>query len=504
MINSELKNLPCSVNKVILSLDANYTQMGDLLVTPGDRVYKNQALTKVLPDNDYSVALHSPIDGLVTRIDYFPTLQSLGDLNKITKVLGIEIESDSSIDTLEKNHNPDLSSDEQFTSMLANYGIIGLGGAGFPTHKKLQTPNIETIIINAMECESPINVDNSLIAEYSNNIIDGLNILNKLVNPKKIIIAIKQDYTESIELLKNSLQNYQKNNISNNIFINVLDGGYPNGYSKTLIKMITKQELSAKKHSSEHGIICLNIATVFSIEQAINHQQPVINRIVTINGTLVNKPGNYLVPIGTPLGLILQAFNIDKWQQNLSIRIGGDYMGYILYNAQNTIHMANVDFLDSISIEKTTQAISINHINQQSKTKAYSACIKCGFCEQVCPMNLLPQQLFWYGQKITQDNNHDILDKYYISSCIECSLCDSVCPSNIPLTAVFKNLKTEIKYNKHIKTKAESAKVHFEHATKRQQEKITQADKLAKKINTQSLLQSALNLAKNKKKNKDN
>ena len=510
MDNLTINHLPIKINKIIIPLDYNYAESGDLLIKPGDRVKKYDALTKIIPGNHYSCAVHAPVSGVISSIAFFPTLQSLGSLNKLTKTLCIEISSEQTklaelltsdlknLNNLTNFHNLSL---DKLLDYLSAYGIVGLGGAGFPTAGKIQQ-NIQTIIINAMECESPISVDNSLMANYSDQIISGLNILNQTLKPKNIIIGIKKDYTVAIQELTQSLAYLKSQNSIDNISIAILAGGYPNGYSKSLIKLITKQELAAGRHSSDNGIICLNVATVYAIEQAINCNRPLVDRIVTITGDLIHTPGNYLLPIGTPINSLLKAFDINPNSDNLAIRIGGDYMGHELYNANNTTHLAHVDYLDFIAVDKTTQAISINSTHTKN-TQPYSPCIKCGFCETACPMSLLPQQLYWYGQQLHQDNNAEILANHYLSSCIECGLCDTVCPSNIPLAAIFKNLKTAVNYTKHQKTQAQSAKVRHNLKVQREEDKLNKANQ-AKKVDMQSLLLSSLNLAKNKKLNKTN
>ncbi|MBP9723111.1 MAG: hypothetical protein KBD64_08210 [Gammaproteobacteria bacterium] len=347
---SELKKLPIEIDRVVLPLETHYTTPGDLLYEPKTQVSIGQALTKF---SSTSITLHSPINGIINNINNYPTLQSLGQLNSNLKIPSIEItkfdQDHNSIDKNNKNNKPHTD----FLNTLNKYGIVGLGGAGFPTSNKLNSL-INMIIVNCMECESPITSDNGLIINYSKNIISGLIILNNILKPKKIIIAIKKDMQLAITNLQEALSQFNfsnASNTSNNISIEIFDSnyGYPNGYSKSLIKLVTKQKIASHAHSSDHGIVCLNVATVYAIEQAINFNTPLIERVVTITGDLINNPGNYLLPIGTPIGTILNAFSVkylNNLDINLNIKIGGDYMGYELFNSNNPIHLENRDYLN--------------------------------------------------------------------------------------------------------------------------------------------------------------
>ncbi len=466
--NTKIYEFPLKVNRVILPLDYSYACTGDLLVTAGQVVKQNQALTQNIYNNHMSIAIHSPIDGVVSNIGEYPILQPINQNSNIKTIKSIEITANNLSDnreainiSLTNNHKP--SNIENFINMLSSNGIIGLGGAGFPSAQKLSSQNIDTIIINAVECEPPISVDNSLIINKSKEIVAGIILLKKIFHAKKVILAIKKTMIEAIETLKPTIDD------SNLILYSVPDQ-YPNGYSKTLINLVTNKNIPNNKHSSDYGIICINVATVYAIEQAFNKQKPLTERIVTITGN-IEKPGNYIIPIGTPISTILQAFmrnyqlnNQNK--KNLVIKIGGDYMGYEICNLEQ-------QNLENIAIDKTTQALAIYYKNPSQKTLDYEknsntikiklykklyqwwgninnepkqkACIKCNLCETVCPVNLKPQQLYWFSHNIDQNNNNDIINSYNIAQCIECGLCDNICLSNIPLTAKFRYAKSKLK-----------------------------------------------------------
>lgn len=333
---------------------------------------------------------------------------------------------------------------------------------------------------------------------------------------------------EAIEVLKQSIKNYSIKDISVDLKIYQVPDQYPNGYSKTLINLVTNYNIPNDQHSSDYGVICFNIATVYAIEQAVNKNKPLTERIVTITGD-ISKQGNYLLPIGTPISTLLKAFMIDlslvkKQKKDLAIRIGGDYMGYEIFNSEYSNLIEDYYILDNTGIDKTTQTIAIyyqdtckqnrvdTNITHTIKDKLYQwlshlnnnseqqACIKCNLCETACPVNLKPQQLYWFSNNFDHNNNQDIIKSYNINQCIECGLCDNVCPSNIPLAAKFKHIKSKLKisakeeYNSRLseaRNKLHNYRLDFKKAQKDQI--LTSRSKTKKE-----LLASVLSKAKKK------
>lgn len=562
----EIKNLVNNINRVVLPLDYNYATTGDLLVKVGDRVTKNQALTKFLPDNKYSICVHSPIDGVVKSIGYHPVLkahdeQSLQDDRvKCVEIIAAEYLNDVNPDELNtlqsgcrgqaaahreekaagrekkavpgeeniapwinKNKNNEYNNigKRDLLKILSQNGIIGLGGAGFPSAKKLEQTKVNYLVINGVECESPILVDNTLIIQKYDEVQSGINILIKLLEPAETILAIKETMTEAHKVIK-------ENTSHSKIKISLVPNEYPNGYSKTLINLVTDTKIDKTRHSSASGIICLNVATVHAIYKALQGE-PLTNRLVTITGN-INNTGTYDLPVGTPISALLDNFKIDvdlvkQGYKYLVVKLGGDYMGYDIFNSQTNTADSFYDFLNFASIDKTTQTIKIeyNDINIKSyKNKAYdfftkiknsvkdnksiTECIKCGLCEPVCPANLLPQQLYWLGKNLDHDNNQELVKNYNISSCIECGLCDKVCPSNIPLATNFKHLKSKLKIKNYKDHYSNISKERHELTKLKQEKKQVRKSKVAissGRSAKKSLLAAALERA-NKKRTTNN
>lgn len=505
--------LDLNIDRIILPLDHNYASTGDLLIKIGDSVYKNQALTKSIKNDNYSISIHSPIDGYISNIDYYPVLNQSSEY----KTLAVEIQKaikDNLIEKIEKSAPVPLietldMSHQQLQEKIKQAGIIGLGGAGFPSAQKLVNTKIDKLIINAVECEAPIDVDNCLIQNKAEEIISGIILLKQIYSPNDITIALKSNMLAAKQSLESVINKSSKS--IDNLTIKLINNQYPSGYSKSLIKIITNKNINLKQHSSEENIICLNIGTVFAIQQAVYFHQPLIERLVTITGD-ISQPGNYLLPIGTPIISILKYFNVKLEQvktklHSLSIRVGGDFMGVTIFDSQKNNSLEQYYYLNKVGIEKTTQAIHISYkINTvKNHVKPIYNCIRCGLCDQICPINLLPQQLYWHSSNIEDHNKQDLLQQHNIANCIECGLCDSVCPSNIPLAAKFKFTKSKIKLNSNHANRARLAEARNQLQNQRtaikEQEKYTTSAKIIKssKKNKKDLLASALKRAQTKK-----
>lgn len=537
-----IKILPKEIQKVIIPLDYKYANTGDLVVKTGDYVSKNSALTKSLSFDSFSIALHSPIDGVVTNIGNYPVLTA-DNIYQTKKVKCIEIikkddcqfqnkYSETYTRFLDAQHGSNLSTritkiinetvphsqkitKSNLLSKLSENGIIGLGGAGFPSSKKIATQNINLLLINGVECEAPINVDNILMQNHANDLINGINLLINILKPNKTILALKESMPHSISSIKRELIKENESEIK----LQLIPNRYPNGYSKTLLSLVSPLRVNNKFHSSDHGIICLNVATVYSIWNAIIKQQPLTKRLVTITGDIKNE-GTYLLPVGTCIDHILQSFEIDfnlikNHQKTLKVKIGGDYMGYNIFDSQTDDINIAVGYFNSVGIDQTTQAIHIEYKTPRKKrtsiikniqslflNQVQLDCINCGYCIPACPMELEPQKLYWFSKKLKNANNSEILEDYNITSCIECGLCDTVCPSNIPLSAKFKSIKSELKYEHYKIKQSKLAEVRNQLHENRLQLKQNQKNKVAlsgNKSAKQDLLSAALKRAQAKK-----
>lgn len=477
-----------------LSISDGSNNAGRIIVNKGQKIFKNQILT--LPEiNTSDTPLHSPCDGIIEDINLEPHLhiKDLKVLNIKIKILAHynSIYSDTLPDDLTvKSFNIKKSSYKNIINKIRYSGIIGLGGAGFPSFKKIVNQNIQHLIINAVECEPPISADAALMSDINKvkNIITAALLLKNLLqanndNQVNIIIAIEDNKPLAIKNFSTVINNLEiENNSKKDISVKSIKTAFPNGDAKYLTKLLLDIDIPKNKHSSSYGIVCFNVATVFSIYNAIYKNQPLTKRIVTISGSAVSKPKNYEILIGTPIIEILSFLGINIKAKNLKIIMGGEFMGVPITNF-------------NAGILKTTNSLIINFIEDNKLDLISEECINCGFCVNDCPQNLLPQQLY----KFSKNDEHNNLINNNINHCIECGICDVVCPSNIAITKYIRYGKKLIN-NHHIQLEnSNSLKNRYENLQNRllkaEQEKLDKA-KSQSQIDKSDLLKKIL--AKNK------
>ena len=429
-------------------------QAGDIIVAVGDKVLKGQALSA--SDSPMQLPVHAPTSGTISAIkaSVIPHPSGLSETC-------IVIKPDGEDTWCKRKICPDyeLLSKGQILEKIANAGVAGMGGAGFPTQVKVGTlAKIEYLIINAAECEPYITADDLLIQEHSPTVLDGIKILDHLLAPKNILIGIEDNKSKAIETLKKATADIE------HIHVCVIPTKYPSGGEKQLIKILTDQEVPSGVLPSSLGIVMQNVATCFAIADAVINDTPLIKRVVTVSGQALEKPQNTWALIGTPVGFLTQNCGY-KNKQHKHLIMGGPMMGFSLSN-------------DQIPVIKSTNCILAP--SEEEIASPYSTgtkeveCIRCGQCADVCPAQLLPQELQWSAKAKDQQQ----LTNLNLFDCIECGACAYVCPSQIPLVHYYRVGKAEIRQQKLLDIKAEKAKVRFEARKKRlEREKIARAEK---------------------------
>lgn len=293
-------------------------------------------------------------------------------------------------------------------------GIVGLGGAAFPTHVKLSPPKekvIDTFIANGAECEPYLTCDHRLMIEKGKEIIEGIKIVRKILNPKKCIIAIENNKTDAIEKMAELAKNEDIEVVS-------LQVKYPQGGEKQLIKTVLGRDVPSGGLPMDVGVLVHNIGTLFAIYEAVRFGKPLYERVITVTGK-VKKPGNYLVRIGTPVKDILNFCGVD-WDNAGKIIFGGPMMGI----AQQDIETPLIKGTSGILVQSKDEVIRDEE----------APCIRCGRCVEICPVYLLPTQI----AKVVRVEKWERLDKLHLKDCIECGACSYVCPSKIPIVQYVK------------------------------------------------------------------
>ena len=301
-------------------------------------------------------------------------------------------------------------------------GIVGLGGAGFPTAVKLNpgaNREVELLLINAAECEPYISCDEALIRSRAEDIVLGIEIIAHALQAKQIVIGIEDNMPEAIEAIKAVLAQHDGNDIQ----VIPVPTLYPAGGEKQLIYALTGEEVPSQGLPIDIGIICHNVGTAAAISAALIHGKPLISRVVTVTGAGVEQPANIDVRIGTPISHLIS--ECGGYTEDISrLILGGPMMGYALRS-------------DELPITKTSNCVLATTV---TKTAQEAACIRCGLCVDVCPAQLLPQQLYWHARA----RDFDRIQDYKLFDCIECGCCTQVCPSRIPLVDYYRFAKNEI------------------------------------------------------------
>lgn len=386
----------------------------------GERVLSGQKIGDT--DAFVSAPIHSSVSGTVTAIE--PRLHPNGK-----KVMSVVIENDFKYELhpdIYKRNNIDTLNKEEKIKIIREMGLVGLGGATFPTHIKLNPPadkKIEYLIINGAECEPYLTSDYRLMIESPSYIFKGIELIKDLLGVKKCYIGIENNKPAAISSMREIAKSYENTEIA------VLKTKYPQGSEKHLIKAITGREVPSGKLPADVGVVVNNIDTCIAVYNALIYRMPVMSRIVTVSGTGIGKPANFRVRIGTSFTDILENAQWNK-EATTKIIMGGPMMGIAQYST-DVPAIKGTSALLAFTKEETTEQKTLN-------------CIKCGQCVSACPMRLVPAMLNTHAKA----ENYDILTKMNIMDCVECGICSYTCPCRNPITQNIKTAKARIRLQK--------------------------------------------------------
>ncbi len=439
-----IKPVPIS-KKLILPLQQHIGEASVPIVKVGEQVLKGQKIAR--SEGHISVGLHAPSSGQIIAIDHqeIPHPSGLSELC-------ITIKTDGEDRWIEHHGIDDFTqlSEYELRQHIRMAGIVGLGGAGFPSYIKLNPGvhhHVHTLIINGVECEPYITCDDMLMRERAEGILDGIEIMQYALRVKQCVIAIEDNKPEAIAAMERALSHRSK--LQDTKIVSV-PTRYPAGSEKQLIQVITGKQVPSGGLPINLGIVCHNVGTSYAIGRAILHGEPLISRIVTVTGTDVKHAGNFETLFGTPMDDLL-AFCETKHQPGEPFILGGPMMGYNLSGV-------------NLPVTKTTNCILVGVDNAAPASKPLP-CIRCGECATVCPVSLLPQQLYWHARA----KDLDKAQQYNLFDCIECGCCSYVCPSKIPLVHYFRFAKTEIMNQQQETLKADNARLRHENRLERQE-----------------------------------
>ncbi|OOE70371.1 electron transport complex subunit RsxC [Salinivibrio kushneri] len=423
--------------ELVIPLKQHIGSKGKLCVSQGDQVFAGQALTET--DIQQCVPVHAPTSGTVIAIEDRTIAHPSGLSDRC-----VVIQPDGKDTWRPKPALPAYQTQppEQLIDHIRSMGIAGMGGAGFPTARKLQSglARTEVLIINAAECEPYITADDRLMQDCADEIVAGIQILNHIVKPKLTVIGIEDNKPEAIAALKAAVKA-----VDEDILIQVVPTKYPSGGEKQLIQIITGKEVPAKAFPASIGVLMQNIGTIYAIKRAVLDGEPLIKRVVTLTGKTLKTQQNRWALLGTPIGELLEHHGYKAEKKQPRVIIGGPMMGFTVPHAQ-------------VPVTKTTNCVLVPTRKEIAPAKQEMACIRCSACADVCPAHLLPQQLQWYAK----DQDYDKCQDYDLFDCIECGACAYVCPSEIPLVQYYRQAKAEIREIEAEKEAAERARQRFE------------------------------------------
>ncbi len=406
---------------IILPVSQHIGAPAIMVVREGEEVTRGQLLAKA--DGYLSVPLHAPVSGTIRKIANVPTISG-------KMALGIYLEPFASSTQEIMEGEPILlesATPQEILQGIQDAGIVGLGGAAFPTHAKLKIPegkHCDDLIINGIECEPYLTTDHRVMLEQPDDILLGIKYLLKATGAKRAIIGIEANKQDAADFLSSKLDS------SLPITIKVVPVKYPQGAEKMLITSLLGKEVPSGGLPIDVNAVVVNIATTAEIGRLLPHGRGIQERVVTITGPGVSKKGNYLIPIGTPLRFVLEQVGVTDTVSE--VYMGGPMMG---------VAVSNMD----ISIVKGTSGIVVFTDKQVKRPEVVYPCIKCGACVDACPISLNPSKL---GILAKFEGYDKMVEEFHLMDCFECGSCSYVCPSHIPLVQYFRLSKSIIRKRK--------------------------------------------------------
>ena len=414
------------------------------LVDVGNRVLKGHAISA--SESNIRAAIHAPTSGVVSAIGDYPVAHPSGqkDTCIVIDVDGEDKAAEAVIPDLDRLDTAEI------IELVCRAGIVGLGGAAFPSSPKLargEMRGIDTLIINGVECEPYITCDDMLMRHYADEVMRGVGYLQRILKPQVTLIGIEDNKPEAIAAMRSALAGLELDATE----IVSIPTIYPSGGEKQLIQILTGREVPHGELAFDIGLFCQNVGTCVAISRALEQDQPLTSRIVTITGDNIREPGNWEVPLGTPLRHLVDLAGGYLDENRRHLVMGGPMMGFSLSD-------------DQVPVVKASNCFMVMREQVMPHSPGYhDECIRCSKCSEVCPAQLLPQQLYWHSRAQAFERAQE----FHLFDCIECGCCSAVCPSGIPLVQYYRAAKSEIRAARKAQIKSDRARHRFEFRERR-------------------------------------
>jgi electron transport complex protein RnfC len=430
--------------RLLLPLKQHIGEYNKPLVDVGNRVLKGHMIAA--SSSLICASVHAPTSGIISAIGNYPVAHPSGKSDTCI-VIEVDGKDESAEPTIVDTGR--LAANEMI-DLICRAGIVGLGGAVFPTSPKLsrgKAQGIDTLIINGVECEPYITCDDTLMRNQAAEVIRGTGYLQQILNPANTLICIEDNKPAAIAEISKALT---ETPLANTEIISI-PTIYPSGGEKQLIQILTGKEVPHGQLAFDIGLYCQNVGTCVAITRALERNEPLISRVVTISGDNISKPGNWEVRLGTPISHLIELAGGYSHGSDGHLVMGGPMMGFSLST-------------DQVPIVKASNSIMVMREETIAQTPDYhDECIRCSKCTEVCPAQLLPQQLYWHARAKAYERTQE----FHLFDCIECGCCSAVCPSQIPLVQYYRAAKSEIRAAQKAQLKSDRARVRFEFREKR-------------------------------------
>lgn len=442
-------------SRLVLPIEQHVGAPAQPVVGVGDRVLKGQLVAT--PDGEFGAPVHASSSGTVTAIEQWPVSRRFGET---APCIVIECDGKDTASPVAAAADYRKLDPAELLQRILDGGIVGLGGAVFPTAQKLmqaRTCEIDYLVLNGVECEPYISCDDVLMRECAAEILSGAQILMHALQVNACLLAVESDKPEALLRLGQVLAELG----DERIVLKQVPSVYPSGGEDQLVQLVTGREVPSGGLPTDAGCVVQNVGTAAAVHDWIVNNEPLISRVTTVTGDGVNTPVNIRARIGTPVQDLI-AFAGGYTDRATHLIIGGPMTG----KSVNT---------DEVPLVKASNCILA--VSGTPGAGDELPCIRCGECALVCPVRLLPQQLLWHARA---DDDKKLRD-FGLTDCIECGCCDLVCPSHIPLTTDFRRAKGRIRELADEKARADRAKQRFEARSRRlEQEHQERAAELAR------------------------